>query len=183
MPGKVSLWKGNLKDALKGIEFFNYETIEVPRFIAETKTKMEWEQRFEEETLRYGLEKAVYRRDWGNEQYDVEDYAADEWFGVGNIKDTMIAQSEINHWKIQGIHSTFNLTRFLDGIETAFYLDGGKEEDERVVFIPKAADYQGLDLKEEISFDVSYELSDPDTTELALYLGVDFDGDKKKMPP
>ncbi len=180
-PGKISLWKGNLKEALKGIEFFNYETIEVPKFIAETKTKKEWEQRFEEETLRYGLEKAVYGRDWGNDRYDVEDYAADEWFGIDNIKDTMIAQSEINHWKIQGINSTFNLTRFLDGIETAFYLDGGKEEDERVIFIPKAAaDYQGLDLKEAISFDVSYELSDPDTTELALYLGIDFDGDKKE---
>lgn len=180
LPGKVSLWKGNLKETLKGIEFFNYETIEVPRFIAETKTKKEWEQRFEEETLRYGLEKTVYRRDWGNDRYDIEEYAVDEWFGVDNIKDTMITQSEINHWKIQGIQSTFNLTRFLDGIETAFYLDGGKEEAERVLFIPKAVDYQGLDLKEEISFDVSYELSDPDTTELALYLGVDFDGDKKE---
>ena len=42
--------------------------------------------------------------------------------------------------------------------------------------------YQGLDLKEGISFDISYELSDSNTTELVLYLGVDFDGNKKKMP-
>ena len=79
------------------------------------------------------------------------------------------------------VNSTFILTRFLDGIEMAFYLDGGEEEDEKVIFGPKTMDFQGLGIKEGISFDISYELSDSNRIELVLCLGVDFDGDKRKM--
>ncbi len=179
-PGNISLWKDTMKEVLQEIEFFTYETIEVPKFIAETKTKKEWGKKLEEETLRYGIEKAIYRKDWGKEQYDVEEYAADEWFGIHDIKETMTALSEINHWKIQGVNSMFNFTRFLDGIEMTFYLDGGKEEDEKVIFIPNTVNFQDINLREDVSFDVSYELSDSTTTELVLYLGVDFDNDKKE---
>ncbi|MCF6149649.1 MAG: hypothetical protein E3K37_13430 [Candidatus Kuenenia sp.] len=180
LPGTISLWKDSLEEVLKEVEFFNFETIEVPKFIAETKTKKEWEQKLEEETLQYGIEKAVYRKDWGKEQYDIEEYAADEWFGIHDIKETMTSLSETNHWKIQGVNSIFNFTRFMDGIEVAFYLDGSKEEDEKVIFIPKTVDFQDVNLREGISFDVSYELSDSAATELVLYIGVDFDGDKKE---
>ena len=44
LPGTVSLWKDNLKEVLQKLEFFDYETLEVPKFIAETKTKKEWEK-------------------------------------------------------------------------------------------------------------------------------------------
>lgn len=178
--GAISPWNDTLKEALQEIEFFNYETIEAPKFIAETKTRKKWEQTLEQETLQHGIEKAVYRKDWGKEQYDVKEYAVDEWFDIHDIKETMTALSEINHWKIQGVNSIFNFTRFLDGIEVAFYLDSGKEEDEKIVFIPKVVNFQDINLREGISFDVSYKLSDPAVTELVLYLGVDFDGDKKE---
>ena len=111
----MSLWKDNLKEVLQELEFFDDETLEVPKFIAETKTKKEWEQKFEEETLRYGVEKSRLCKGLGREQYDTEEYAMDEWFGIDNIKDAMTAHSEINHWEIKGVNSIFNLTRFLDG--------------------------------------------------------------------
>jgi len=90
LQASIPLQQENLRERLKGVQFFNNKTIEIPKFIAEKINK----KVLKEGGFEYDGEEIADRINWSKKWYNMEECVIDEIFVIDNIGETISANSQ-----------------------------------------------------------------------------------------
>ena len=97
LQASIPLRQENLREILKGVQFFNNKTIEIPKFIAEKINK----KVLKEGDFEYDGEEIADRINWSKKWYNMEECVIDDLFVIDNIGETISANSQTDKQNMQ----------------------------------------------------------------------------------